>query len=281
MARESIKYELRKAIAKATIQKSPVLVKGLKVKLKDEMQYVNLTVKHLYNEEFETELLIVVFEDIPNTLNIMSPDVTFSLDNEEVSAVEELEEQLMHANEYLMLTIEEMETSQEELKSMNEELILTNEELLSTNEELRTSREELQSLNEELLTINSDMQTKNEELEQANNDMRSLLYSIKIATLFLDSSLNIKRFTPEITKIINLIPTDIGRPLSDMVPKIKYLNLIEDVEEVLNTFIVKEVLLETMDGNWFNMRILPYRTIKNAIDGVVITFNNIILRSNI
>lgn len=193
------------------------------------------------------------------------------------AVVAELESRLMCTNEYLQSALEEMEATQEELKTANEELQLTNDELQNANEELKTSREELQSLNEELLTINSDLQTKNDSLEQSNNDMRNLLYSTKVAAVSLDNNLKIKGFTPEITKIINLIQTDVGRPLSDIVQKLKYRSVIADVGEVLSSLGLKEVELEATDGNWFMMRILPYRTIENGIDGVIITFNDITL----
>ncbi len=158
---------------------------------------------------------------------------------------------------------------------MNEEFQLTNEELQSANEELKTSREELQSLNEELITVNMELQIKNDDLSQSNSDMKNLLSSTRIATIFLDNNLNIKRFNFEMTSIINLIQTDVGRPISDIVQKLKYTNLILDVREVLNTLVYKELQVQTTADNWFNMRISPYRTIENVIDGVVITFSEI------
>lgn len=275
MAREGIKYELGKTIRNVIINRSAAVIYGLNVKLNSGDKYVNITVSPLNKTEKAAGLFIVVFEDITNVINSESIDTNLRIASDQTAAVLELEDQLLYKNEYLQSTIEEMETSQEELKSMNEELQLTNEELQSTNEELKTSREELQSLNEELLTINSEMQLKNYELSQANNDMRNLLYSTQIATIFLDNNLNIKRFTPEITRIISLIQTDVGRPISDIVQKLKYSELICDAKEVLETLVFKEVQVQTMDENWFNMRILPYRTVENVIDGVVITFNDI------
>lgn len=275
MAREGIKYELGKAIHSASVQRKSIDLYGLTVKLNSGYQCVNITVSPLKDEENISGLLIVVFKDVISGMNFARADTELSMSSEQTAAVMELEDQLMNKNEYLQSTIEEMETSQEELKSMNEELQLTNEEMQSTNEELKTSREELQSLNEELLTINSEMQIKNDELSQSNNDMRNLLYSTQIATIFLDNNLNIKRFTPEMTKIISLIQTDVGRPISDIVQKLKYSNLISDVKEVLETLVFKELQVETIDENWFNMRILPYRTVENVIDGVVITFSDI------
>jgi two-component system CheB/CheR fusion protein len=165
-----------------------------------------------------------------------------------------------------------MQTSQEELKSANEEMQSTNEELQSTNEELMTSKEELQSLNEELVTVNTELQIKNTELSEANDDLKNLLNSTEIATLFVDEGLKVKRFTNKVTKIINLIPADIGRPLSDIVTNLRYDGLIEDITRVMETLVFREQEVEAKDGLTYLMRIMPYRTSDNAIDGVVITF---------
>jgi two-component system CheB/CheR fusion protein len=142
-------------------------------------------------------------------------------------------------------------------------------------EEMESSKEELQSLNEELVTVNSELQGKNEELLTVNSDMRNLLNSTEIPTIFLDNELRVKRFTAQVTKIINLIDTDLGRPLSHIVSNLKYEKLIEDVKEVLTTLTCSETEVETEDGQWYFMRILPYRTIDNVIDGAVVIFSNI------
>jgi two-component system CheB/CheR fusion protein len=150
-----------------------------------------------------------------------------------------------------------------------------NEELQSTNEELETSKEELQSTNEELVTVNTELQNKVDELSRANNDINNLLASTRIATLFLDTHLNIKRFTPAATDIFNLIQTDLDRPISDITSKIRYDHLKKDSQEVLDTLRTKEAEIQDADNNWYSMRISPYRTIDNMIDGVVITFVDI------
>ena len=189
--------------------------------------------------------------------------------------IKQLEHELASTKEYLQTTIEELETTNEELKSTNEELQSSNEELQSTNEELETAKEEQQSINEELVTVNSELQQKIDALSKANDDMNNLMASTQIGTIFLDIDLNIQRFTPAVTKIMNLIDTDVGRPMRHIVYNLNYDRLIEDAEEILNTLGSKEIEVSTKDGNWYLMRLLPYRTRQNVIEGVVITFVDI------
>src|SRR6185436_8634983 len=170
---------------------------------------------------------------------------------------------------------EEMQTSQEELRSTNEEQQSTNEELQSTNEELTTSKEELQSLNEELQTVNHELQAKVDELSRTNNDMKNLLNSTDIATLFLDNDLNVRRFTTQAAKIIKLIPGDVGRPITDLASDLLYPELAEDAREVLRKLGFTEKPISSRDGRWFTVRIMPYRTLDDRIEGVVITFLDI------
>jgi two-component system CheB/CheR fusion protein len=151
----------------------------------------------------------------------------------------------------------------------------TNEELQSTNEELESSKEELQSLNEELVTVNAELQGKIEELSWANDDMRNLLDSTRIATIFLDSDLRIKRFTSETTRIINLIPSDVGRPVNHIVSNLEDDALFENAQQVIDSLVAKERTVRTKEGRLYLSRIMPYRTLDNVIDGVVITFTDI------
>ena len=178
------------------------------------------------------------------------------------------------AREEVQSILEEMQTSQEELKSTNEEMQSTNEELQSTNEELTTSKEEMQSLNEELQTVNAELQSKVDDYYRVNNDMKNLLNSTDIATLFLDKDLNIRRYTNQATKIFKLIRGDIGRPFTDQVSQLIYPELAEDAREVLKTLTFIEKQIPTKDGLWLSTRIMPYRTFDNKIDGLVITFIN-------
>ena len=187
----------------------------------------------------------------------------------------ELERELQRVSAEARATHEEMQTSQEELRSANEELQSTNEELQSTNEELTTSKEEMQSLNEELQTLNTELQAKVDELSRASNDMKNLLDSTDIATLFLDKELRVRRFTAEATKIIKFIPGDVGRPITDLVSDLNDPTLADDVREVLQTLVPSEKPVAACDGRWFKVRIMPYRTLDDRIDGVVITFADI------
>jgi two-component system CheB/CheR fusion protein len=151
----------------------------------------------------------------------------------------------------------------------------TNEELQSTNEELTTSKEEMQSLNEELQTVNAELQSKVDDLSAVNNDMKNLLNSTDIATVFLDNALHVRRFTTHATRLFKLIPGDVGRPLSDIVTDLDYPELLADAEQVLSTLAFSEREIATRDDRWFQIKIMPYRTMENVIDGVVITFTDI------
>jgi two-component system CheB/CheR fusion protein len=175
----------------------------------------------------------------------------------------------------LQTTREEMQSSQEELRSTNEELQSTNEELQSANQELTSTKEELQSLNEELHTVNAELQFKVDELLHANNDMKNLLDSTDIAIVFLDNELHVRRFTTQSTRIMKLIPGDIGRPITDIASDLLYPALPEDVREVLRTLVFIEKQIATRRGSWFAVRVMPYRNQESRIDGVVITLTDI------
>ena len=191
------------------------------------------------------------------------------------AGLRDLELELLRAQEDVQAGREEMQTSQEELTSMNEELQSANEELQSTNEELTTSKEEMQSLNEELQTVNAELQSKLDELSGANNDMKNLLNSTDIATVFLDNELRVRRFTLQAQAIIKLIPSDVGRPITDLASDLLYPELVTDAQEVLRTLVFSERSIAAKDKRWFTVRVMPYRTMDNRIDGVVITYADI------
>jgi two-component system CheB/CheR fusion protein len=184
-------------------------------------------------------------------------------------------EELLRSREEINALRQEMRASQEELQAANEELQSTNEELQSANEELTTSKEEAQSMNEELQTINGELQSKLDDLALAQSDMQNLLNSTDIATLFLDDQLNVRRYTDQIARVIHLREGDIGRPLSELASTLLYPDLHADVKETLRTLAFSEKQIATSDGRWFTVRIMPYRTLANVIQGVVITFVDI------
>ena len=201
--------------------------------------------------------------------------VTHSSPGEASDQVHQLENELQLARESYQTMVEELETTNEELKSTNEELQSTNEELQSTNEELETSREEMQSLYEELTTVNSELQSKIEDLSHTNDDLQNLMNSTRIAIIFLDNHLRIKRFTEPAKQLIALRESDLGRPLGELASNLVYDSLIEDAREVLSTLKENHTELKTQNGDWYQMRILPYRTVENMIDGLSLCFIDI------
>ncbi|MBI4420522.1 MAG: PAS domain-containing protein, partial [Gemmatimonadetes bacterium] len=187
----------------------------------------------------------------------------------------DLEQELSATRDELQGTIEELEASNEELKTSNEEVLSMNEELQSSNEELETSKEELQSLNEELSTVNSELQSKVEELETATNDLTNLLANTDIATIFLDTQLTLRSFTPPTNRLLDVLPTDVGRPIQHFAPKFTGADLVADAKAVLERSAPVENEVESVAGRWYLHRTLPYRAGDNRVDGVVVTFVDI------
>lgn len=276
MAREGLRDDLLAVTQRALHQPTAEAVtqRGLRIKTNGEYQTVDLTVQVLREPAALRGMLMVVFTDV------VAPVVKRRSKSGKTAAdlsIDQLEQEAQQLREALQTTREEMQTSQEELKSANEELQSTNEELQSTNEELTTSKEEMQSLNEELQTVNAELQAKVDELSRANDDMKNLLNSTDIATLFLDDALHVRRFTTQASKLIKLIPSDVGRPVTDIASDLLYPMLAADVAEVLRTLVFVEKPIAVQDGRWFNVRIMPYRTLDNRIDGVVVTLLDITL----
>ena len=181
-----------------------------------------------------------------------------------------LKEELEATREYLQSIIEEQRTTNEELRSANEEIQSSNEELQSINEELETAKEELQSTNEELTTVNEELQNRNDELTHLNNDLSNLLSSVNIPIVMLGNDLRVRRFTPMAEKVMNLIPTDIGRPITDIKPNLRVPDLKSSISHVIESLEIQEDEVEDNNGRWYSMRIRPYRTLDNKIDGVVV-----------
>jgi len=268
MARSGLRLELATAVRKAITLKETVRNEGLQLQVNNRMHTVNLQVGPVTFPP-APGLFLVVFEDVPNVAcpPAKTPAKTPVTDKDR--RIADLEREVRAKEEYLQTHIEELTTANEELQSANEEL-------QSTNEEMDTSREELQSVNEELTTVNTELQKKIEELTQAYDDMNNLLAGTEVGTVFVDNELRIQRFTPAATAIVNLIPTDIGRPIAHLATNlVHYDSLMQDARRVFETLVPREIEVQTTDGRWYLMRILPYRTQENVINGVVITFVNI------
>jgi two-component system CheB/CheR fusion protein len=301
MAREGLRRALTTALHNVVARQEIVRCPGLRVKTNGDLTMVNVTICPVTTglsavaqaypaTTSEAPLYLVIleqaspFDDEPAQIASVlhagaGADSSDTLSGTSASMdadvrIAALQQELLAKEEYL-------QTCNEELKSSNEEMQSVNEELQSTNEELETSKEELQSVNEELAMINAELETKVTDLSRANNDMNNLLAGTGIGTVFVDHGLRILRFTPAVTNIINLIQSDTGRPVSHIVSNLAgYDNLVADTKAVLDTLTPKEVEVQTRSGMWYTMRILPYRTLDNVIEGAVINFVDITVRKH-
>ena len=263
MAREGLRDAMAGVIRNALHQIEPIHLNGLQVGTNGSMQMVNVTVQGIQKPEVLRNRVLIVFSDIPMPAG--SRKMAKNAASEREGA---LTRELQQTREALRSTHEEMQTSIEEAKSANEEL-------QASNEELTTSKEELQSINEELQTVNAELQSKVDDLTWARNDMTNLLNSTDIATIFLDNQMKLRRYTTHATHLFKFIPADVGRLLSDIVTDLDYPQLQADAMTVLSNLVFSEQQARTRDGRWYRVRIMPYRTQDNVIDGVVITFINI------
>nr|MBP7394717.1 PAS domain-containing protein [Zoogloea sp.] len=263
MAREGLRDALCGAIRKAQHDPTPIHLNGLQVDNDQHSLTVNIIVQGLDKPEPLRGRVLVVFTDVEKPAGGRKRRQNPVSDREAALVLE-----LNQLREALRINQEEMQASVEEARSANEELQVTNEELT-------TSKEELQSMNEELQTINAELQSKVDDLTWARNDMTNQLNSTEIATIFLDNDMKLRRFTTHATHLFKLIPKDVGRPLSDIVTDLDYPGLQNDALAVLTTLIFSEKQIGTRDGRWYRVRIMPYRTQDNVIDGVVVTFIDI------
>ncbi len=303
MARDGLRPGLAKALHQAVAGNAVARAQHLRVKTNGHHTLVNLTVRPVATRfavgetvgtsvgavaSPEPLLYLVILDEAPPGESgqaasqqlsggpALGTATTDQADAAAQARIAALTQELRAKDEYLQSTHEELESSNEELKSSNEEMQSVNEELQSTNEELETSKEELQSVNEELATVNTELQTKVADLSRANNDMNNLLAGTGIGTVFVDHQLRILRFTPSASKIINLILSDVGRPVGHIVSNlVGYDRLVADTQSMLATLIPKDLEVQTISGQWFAMRIQAYRTLDNVIEGAVISFVDI------
>ena len=277
MARDGLREALPGVIHKALRQTEPILLNDIQIGSGATRQAVDIIVQGLNAPELLRGRVLIVFKDVARAPGSRATRKTAASGSQDALMAE-----LALARETLRITHEDMQASveahrsaNEELQSTNEELQSTNEELQSTNEELTTSKEEMQSLNEELQTVNAELQAKVDDLTWERNDMTNLLNATELATIFLDSHMKLRRFTTHATHIFKLIPSDIGRPLSDVSCDLDDADILADAAEVLRSLKYSEREIATHDGRWYRVRIMPYRTQTNMIDGVVITLMDI------
>ena len=273
----ALRLELRAALMRAVQGRQGVDVPALPLEIDGLPRLVDLRVRPLREEErpdSAVDYLMVVFDDRESD----QPVDAVQLNTENDAAVRHLEREAGHLKQHLASTIEQYEATTEELKASNEELQAMNEELRSAGEELETSKEELQASNEELITVNQEMKSKVEQLARSNGDLQNLMTATSIATIFLDRELCIQRFTPPAVELFNLIPTDAYRPLSNLRHSLQYDSMIADAQQVIDQLLPVEREVSSEDGRWFLVRVLPYRTIEDRIDGVVFTFVDVTRR---
>ncbi|MCI0661412.1 MAG: PAS domain-containing protein, partial [Acidobacteria bacterium] len=280
LVRPELRLELRTALYQAVNKLANIEARGLTVKLDDCTKVINLIVRPVMRADDPGRgFILVLFDEMhdQNSSQVISSEGAISPIE---PVARQIEEELMRLKAQLRATIEQYEVQHEELKASNEELQAMNEELRSSAEELETSKEELQSVNEDLTTVNQELKIKIEELSQANNDFQNLMASTEIGTIFLDRSLRVKLFTPRSRDIFNLIPADINRPLMDITHNLIYHDLHNDVDRVLEKLQTIEREVRTNQDRWYLMRLLPYRTTEDRIDGIVITFLDLTVRKN-
>jgi two-component system CheB/CheR fusion protein len=275
MAREGLAPALGVTLQKAVLNDEVARASGVRVKTNGEYSLVDLVVRPLAHAAATSGrplFLVVLSLSGAPPMPALAGQV---LDPTDASAqhIAQLQAELQAKDEYLLSTNDQLQRANEELTSINEEAQSINEELQSTNEELETSKEELQSVNEELVTANTELEDKIHRLTQTNNDMNNLLAGTGIGTLFVDLGLCVLRFTPALSAIINLIPGDTGRPLAHIASNlVGYATLVPDCQAVLDSLVPQAREVQTTDGRWYMLRIQPYRTLENVIEGAVISF---------
>lgn len=275
MVKEEMRYSLRTALRQAAKTKEDITIEGVRVTINDVQVTLNLGVRPIEEPRTLKGLILVIFEEV-SALPIDTPLTNFEVSSSDnVTRIGELENELQSTKRQLFKTIEEIELSYMETAAANEELHSANEELQSSNEEMDSSREEMQSLYEEVVSVNNEFQNKLNELNQSNDDMINLLNSTEIAFIFLDGNLNIMRYTPLVPRLVNIIPSDVGRPLAHLVSKLRNEDIVNDARIILETHSQIEKEVQTLEGVWYLMRVTPYRTSENTVVGAVVSFVNI------
>jgi len=285
MAKEELRRELQTGIYQARQQKLSIKREGIQLREGERIRQITINITPFQMGETQ-ECYLVLFEDAPPMLAL--PEATddgstpSKRKTREAAEIARLKQELTTTREHLQSIIEEQQATNQDLRAANEEILSSNEELQSTNEELETAKEEIQATNEEMNTVNEELRRRTKEATQVSNDLQNLLNSINIPILMLGADLQVRQFTSAVEGIFNLISTDIGRPLSDITHKLNVPNLEQEILEVIRTLNLKTAEIQDRDGHWYHLRIRPYRTIDNKIDGAVLVLIDIdnLKRSN-
>ena len=267
-----LRLELRTAIFQASQSTKSVEARQVRLARDDRNYFIKMVVRPFHDASAETDFLLVQFDEVEQT---MSNEIARSPDENRDAVLAQLEEELQRTKDMFQDTVEQAAASTEELRASNEELQAINEELRSATEELETSKEELQSVNEELITVNYELKVKVDETGKVNDDLNNLIASNEIATIFVDSGMRIKRYTPRATDIFNIIATDIGRSLLDITHKLDYPELADDASTTFETLRPVEREVRSLDGRYYIVRMVPYRTTEDRIEGAVMTYFDI------
>ncbi|MDR5753273.1 MULTISPECIES: CheR family methyltransferase [unclassified Caballeronia] len=269
-----LRLELRAALSKAATSGGNADVDRVRFMRGETAYLVDISVRPYRDDTSGTDVVLVLFDETPSDTR---PGADESGEPRDPTLVQ-IEEELHRTKEQLQSTIEQSNVSTEELKASNEELQSINEELRSATEELETGKEELQSVNEELIAVNSELQEKVEETDKANDDLRNLIASTGIATVFVDRAMRIKRYTSAAVSIFNVIASDVGRPLLDLTHRLDYPELADDVSAAFDDLKPTQREVRAQDGAWYVARVMPYRTGDDRIDGAVLTLVDISAR---
>jgi two-component system, chemotaxis family, CheB/CheR fusion protein len=269
-----LRLDLRTTLFRAHQTGGSVEARRVKLAQNGRPVWVNMTVRPFHDAGVNADFFLVLFDEVQEHM----ADEGLPEEKGQDPLLMQLERELQHTREQLATTIEQHETTVEELKASNEELQAINEELRSATEELESSKEELQSVNEELTTVNTELQARVEDTAKANDDLQNIIASTEIATVFVDKQIRVKRFTNSATRVFKLIDVDIGRSLFDITHSLMYSSLADDVKQAFETLKLIEREVESSDGHWYLMRLLPYRTADDRIDGAVLTLIDITAR---
>ncbi|WP_378954927.1 CheR family methyltransferase [Pelosinus sp. sgz500959] len=270
MLRSDLIFAVGAAVNQARVMNMPIKKENIQVNDEDGSYLVSIDIIPIQDTFSQERYFVVLFSDKVSSREHMKQKKKYIPDSMQLQ-----KQELAVAQEYVRSVVEQYEGANDRLRTAYEEIQSSNEELQTTNEELETIKEEVQSTNEELLTSNEELQTRNDQLAQATGDIQNLFRSIKMTVIMLDKDLRIRRFNSGAEKMFRLIPTDIGRPLTDIKPQMDLGNFEEDIHQVMETLVVKESEVSDHDGGWYSLQIRPYRTSDNRIDGVVVLFFDI------